>query len=114
MLADARFPGDYADAAVMIEVIEHLPDPRATLAEIFRILKPGGAVCVTTPNFDCYRSLLMREEWAPIIPSGHLYYFTAQTLGNMMRAAGFVEVIELTKDGAFEQDLAFARRGNCV
>jgi SAM-dependent methyltransferase len=111
VLTEAYYPPDYCDAAVLVEVVEHLPDPRATLAEVFRILKPGGAICLTTPNFDCYRSLLMREEWAPIIPSGHLYYFTHDTLGSLLKDIGFTEVTDLTKPGSFQEDLEFARAG---
>jgi SAM-dependent methyltransferase len=108
-LNQARFPPEYCDAAVLIEVIEHLPAPRQTMAEVFRILKPGGVVCVTTPNFACFRSLLLREEWAPVIPSGHLYYFTRQSLERLLRSTGFVDVVELTKPGDLEEDLKFAQ-----
>ena len=109
VLAEAEFPSGFVDAAVMNEVIEHLPDPAATLADAFRILKPGGWISVTTPNFACYRSLLMKEDWTPIIPSGHLYYFTGETLDRMLRAAGFAEVIEFTGPAAFDGALKFAR-----
>jgi len=109
VLAEAEFPSGYVDAAVMNEVIEHLPDPAATLAETYRILKPGGWITVTTPNFTCYRSQLMKQDWGPIIPSGHLYYFTGDTLDRMLRKAGFAEVIEFTGHASFEAALKFAR-----
>ena len=108
-LSAARFPSAHADAAVLIEVIEHLPNPRVTLAEVLRILKPGGIIYVTTPNFECYRSLLLREEWEPIIPTGHLYYFTSRTLGALLRSVGFTGVVDLGKPSSFEEDLEFAR-----
>ncbi len=39
------------DAAVLTEVIEHLREyPARSLAEIFRILRPGGRLYMTTPN----------------------------------------------------------------
>ncbi len=41
---------DYFDAAVMIEVLEHVADERETLNEIYRSLRPGGILAITVPN----------------------------------------------------------------
>ena len=38
------------DAAVCSEVLEHLPDDRSAVAEIFRVLKPGGLFVASVPN----------------------------------------------------------------
>jgi SAM-dependent methyltransferase len=40
-----------ADLVILVEVIEHLDDPAAVLKEIHRILKPGGRLFLTTPNY---------------------------------------------------------------
>jgi 2-polyprenyl-3-methyl-5-hydroxy-6-metoxy-1,4-benzoquinol methylase len=106
-LGEARYPCEYCDAGVLIEVIEHLPDPKRTLEEVHRILRPGGCVCVTTPNFASYRSLLLQEEWAAVIPSGHLYYFTNKTLAALLQETGFTNVIELTKPASFDEEARF-------
>jgi len=44
------YPDGFFDAAVMSHVIGHLPSPAATLAEIRRVLRPGGLLGVLTPN----------------------------------------------------------------
>ena len=43
-------PDGSVDAAVAVETIEHLENPRAFLRELARIVRPGGWVVVTTPN----------------------------------------------------------------
>lgn len=53
MLAQADklpFPDANFDAAVSFQVIEHIGDTNAYLAEIRRVVKPGGKVIFTTPN----------------------------------------------------------------
>jgi hypothetical protein len=45
-----------------------------------------------------------------VIPSGHLYYFTAETLGALLRSIGFSGVVQLTKPASFEEDPRFARQ----
>jgi SAM-dependent methyltransferase len=39
-----------ADAVMALEVIEHMESPRAFLRELARVLKPGGALVLSTPN----------------------------------------------------------------
>jgi 2-polyprenyl-3-methyl-5-hydroxy-6-metoxy-1,4-benzoquinol methylase len=41
---------DTADAAVALETIEHLENPRRLVRELTRIVRPGGTVLVSTPN----------------------------------------------------------------
>ena len=43
------FPADAFDGIVLTEVLEHCVDPKAALAEVFRVLKPGGLLLVTSP-----------------------------------------------------------------
>lgn len=114
MLKDAHLTQDFYNACVLVEVVEHLADPRETMEEVWRLLEPGGLVYLTTPNFASYRSLLLREEWDPVIPVGHLYYFDSSSLGNLLTSAGFINVENLTGPGNFAADLEFAEKsGKC-
>jgi SAM-dependent methyltransferase len=43
------FDADHFDGVVLTEVLEHCVDPRAAIADVFRVLKPGGLLLVTSP-----------------------------------------------------------------
>lgn len=47
---DLAFPDSCFDVALCSDVIEHLRRPERCLAEMFRVLKPGGIAILTTPN----------------------------------------------------------------
>lgn len=59
-LESGRLPLDDAsvDAAVAVEVIEHVENPRALVREMARVVRPGGVVLLTTPNQLSLLSLL--------------------------------------------------------
>lgn len=54
-------PDDSFDCILLSEVIEHLPDPQVAIREAARVLRRGGRLLVTTPN---YRSFWPVMEWA--------------------------------------------------
>jgi SAM-dependent methyltransferase len=70
--ADMRklpFPDDEFDAVVMTEVLEHVREQRLALSEALRVLRPGGALFLTTPHaFDelpWWRRLRHRNAQTP-------------------------------------------------
>ncbi len=48
------FENSSFDAAVSVNVFEHLADPLGVLSEVHRVLKPGGCFSIKTPNRDHY------------------------------------------------------------
>lgn len=110
VLKDAHLTPESYHACVLVEVIEHLPDPRETMTEVWRLLQPGGLVYVTTPNFTAYRSLLLREEWSAVIPVGHLYHFDSASLPKLLSSIGFINVENLTGPSDFASELDFAEK----
>lgn len=105
------FGGRAFDAVTMLDVLEHVVDPLATLKRVHALLRPGGAVAIAVPN---QRSLLtylvgwyarLRGPQANgllfrLYVPPHLYYFTPPTLRRMVEAAGF-RVVELRQGSVY-------------
>lgn len=91
-LAEARFPDNSFDAVTMNHVIEHVPEPAELLAEIKRVLKPGGRLVATTPNVQSLGHTLFQDCWRGLEPPRHLQIFSLQALGNCARQASFKTV----------------------
>jgi SAM-dependent methyltransferase len=57
------FPDESFDAAVAASSLEQTPDPRKTLAEIYRVLRPGGRLRIRYEALNRYRYGEEREAW---------------------------------------------------
>ena len=90
-------PDGSFDVVVAAEVIEHLENPRAMCREIFRLLRPGGAVVVSTPNNESWRSIVALVVRGHFVAFGstsypaHITPLVRQDLEHVLAEAGFVE-----------------------
>jgi SAM-dependent methyltransferase len=89
-LEAAAYPGGAFDLLVSLEVLEHLPEPLLHLREARRVLRRGGALLLTTPNFDGLSRRALGLGWRVVHPE-HLGYFTSRTLDAALRLAGLAE-----------------------
>jgi Methyltransferase domain len=76
------------DAVTMWDVLEHVPQPVAALAQVRGWLKPGGRLFLNVPNMESGAARLLGPRWMLLLRE-HLWYFTPRTLGMALRAAGF-------------------------
>jgi SAM-dependent methyltransferase len=87
-LEQLRFPDHSFDVVTMWHVLEHVPDPRPTLAEVARILRPGGVFLVGVPNFGSAEARLTTAGWFHLDVPRHLSHYTPASLKTALLAAG--------------------------
>lgn len=73
------FPDETFDAVSCLEALEFMPSPRRVIAEMVRVLRPGGAFLITN-----------RINWERILMPGKA--FTSDKLHAILAEAGLVEV----------------------
>jgi SAM-dependent methyltransferase len=88
-LEAAAFPNEMFDAVTLWDVLEHLPDPAASLTEIWRILKAAGVLILRVPNGASWDAQWFGPYWAGLEPPRHTYVFTPQTLELLLVKSGF-------------------------
>ncbi|HZD10055.1 MAG TPA: class I SAM-dependent methyltransferase [Candidatus Binatia bacterium] len=87
------------DVVTMWDVIEHVDDPPAELAQAYRLLKPGGVIAVHTMDVESLFARLMGRRW-PWLMDMHIHYFSPRTLSQMLQKEGF-EVLESGPQGRY-------------
>jgi 2-polyprenyl-3-methyl-5-hydroxy-6-metoxy-1,4-benzoquinol methylase len=81
--------GEVFDVIHCCHTIEHVSDPIAYLAEMHRLLKPGGQLMLAFPNYASIPRMLLREAWPTWCLDSHLWQFTASQMCRILRRAGF-------------------------
>ncbi len=101
-ITKSSFESESFDLVLCSEVIEHIPDSKTALAEMYRLLRPGGLLILTTPQR--YSPLevtakvaflpgvidVVRKIYAePILETGHVNLLTEREVRSQLDAAGF-------------------------
>lgn len=92
--AELPYADQTFDAVVVMDLIEHVPDVPAVLAEIRRVCKPGGRLHLHVPCegswLSVYRPLLMLGIDLTQAAVGHLQHLTRRQVLEHLASAGFV------------------------
>lgn len=110
-LQDAGFPDGYADIVTMVDVFEHIGDPRDLLAAVRRVLKDDGLLFIKVPNgrYNLFKYRLIRQimglKRVEIFDAKeHVVHYTIETLRASLAENGFrirVDFVPLPiQDGA--------------
>lgn len=85
---EAGFAKHSFDVVAMIEVIEHLTEPLAYVVAARELLRPGGLLFLTTPNYGGISSRVLADRWRAV-GDEHLNYFDPSSICRLLRRAGF-------------------------
>jgi len=91
MVGDALrlpFPDATFDRVICAEVLEHVGDDRAAMAEIARVLKPGGTAAVTVPRFWPELVCWALSDEYHLVDGGHVRIYRLGELRRRLRSAG--------------------------
>jgi len=110
------------DGIILSDVLEHLEEPLATLAECAALLRPGGWLCVSVPDFSDARAAMIIDQLRrglevtrELNPWEHLNYFSPSTLSAMLTRAGYrVDPHATATFGLRAEAGGIARWGNAV
>jgi SAM-dependent methyltransferase len=84
------FPDGAFDRVIAAEVLEHIPGDTDAMAELVRVLRPGGTMAVTVPRWLPERVCWALSDEYHGKPGGHIRIYRAGQLAARLRAAGLV------------------------
>jgi SAM-dependent methyltransferase len=109
----AEEPEGSFNVIVLADVLEHLEDPVGAIAACERLLAPGGALCVITPDPSSPTARAAGRRWWAYLPA-HTFLIPRRTLRELLESRGLV----ISEDVPFVRSFAlrywisgFAERG---
>jgi SAM-dependent methyltransferase len=82
------FADEEFDRVVAAEVLEHIPDDEAAIAELVRVLRPGGTMAVTVPRWLPERICWALSDGYHQVEGGHVRIYTGEELVGKLQRAG--------------------------
>ena len=113
-LAEVDIADNSVDMILMMDVLEHLPDPVATLQSISSKLTDDGIIVIQTPDYEnmSYQQMLdtNAEFLNVLVPQEHLYLFNRTCIQHMLQQAGFAHIYFEPKLFAYDMFIFAAKK----
>jgi 2-polyprenyl-3-methyl-5-hydroxy-6-metoxy-1,4-benzoquinol methylase len=100
-LQDADLPAETFDVITLWDVLEHTYNPLNTLQHAHHLLRDGGVVVATVPNYDSLDRWIFRSTWVGFDVPRHLTVFTSDTLCQLLEKAGLGIMAQRCDFGGF-------------
>jgi 2-polyprenyl-3-methyl-5-hydroxy-6-metoxy-1,4-benzoquinol methylase len=92
VLNPVNYSSEMFDIITSFEVIEHINNPHIELSNFKSILRKGGLIYVTTPNFNSILRYRFKADYNIISYPEHLSYYTPKTLTNIFKRNDFEKI----------------------
>jgi 2-polyprenyl-3-methyl-5-hydroxy-6-metoxy-1,4-benzoquinol methylase len=106
---ETSLPANFYAAVTMVDIVEHMSRPLEALQKAFEILKPGGILCLVTPDIKSLAARITGTKWWHFRP-GHLGYFSAKSLTKLLDLTGFTVVKKKKYSWTFSAHYLFSRK----
>ncbi len=90
-------PAASFDVVRIWDAIEHLESPRACVSQVFRVLRAGGLLRLSTTNFASLSRWVNGPEWVYLNGADHVVLFDPFTITRLLTEAGFSDVLVRTR-----------------
>jgi SAM-dependent methyltransferase len=97
-IADVDLPDAAFDVVTLWNTVEHVSDPRTTIAHVARVAAPDALIVLTTGNAAGPLARRDLANWNLMTPPEHLYFFDSRTITCLLAGAGLT-VRRIVQDG---------------
>lgn len=99
-----QIPRCHYDIITMLDVLEHLDDPRVYLKCLADCAVRGGYLLLTTPNIESFNARMYGDKWALHSPPYHTFYFGPKSIKILLGDTGWRVVHYYTERTIFHND----------
>lgn len=101
-LEKSKLKNNTYDVVSLYDVLEHVPNLKIFLKEIYRILKPNGLLVIQSPNIESYAYSLLKISWNWLLVPNHLWHFSKKSITKLLGENGFNVINFTTQDNVYD------------
>jgi len=98
---EITFPNKSFNLITLFEVLEHIPDFRATMGQVARILRIGGRGIISVPNISGFEYHCLGNHHTNICPPAHLNYFCPDNIRYLFKKIG-LNILKIETPGRLD------------